>query len=177
MWSAEMVSQRTKVGRLASGFGLLIVLAVAGCGFHLRGVTSIPPALERPYIEGVGENDALGRELRALLQVNGATPVDEPTDASAIITIHDQHRRREVRAIGGSGGAREFELIYRVSFSARGGATPFQLERTEILRSGSFSYAEQEALQRAEGERLVEQDLVQDAAQGIVERIRAEMAG
>jgi outer membrane lipopolysaccharide assembly protein LptE/RlpB len=42
-----------------------------------------------------------------------------------------------------------------------------------VITTGSFSYPETDALQRAEGKRIVEQDLMREAALAIVERIRA----
>lgn len=146
---------------------------LVGCGFHLRGTTTIPAALQKPYIDGVPANNALARELSILLVGNGATPVKAAEDASAIITILDQSRSEDVRAVGESGGAVDFELTYRVTFSSRGVTVPFELGQVDVVTTGSYSYPEADALQRAEGRRLVEQDLTREAAVAIVERIRA----
>lgn len=154
-----------------AGFGSLPLLVA--CGFRLRGTTAIPAVLQRPYIEGLPVNDPLALELSILLRGNGATPVAAVEDASAVITILDQKLREDVRAVGQSGGAVDFELTHRVTFSSRGVTEPYELPRTDVVTSGSFSYPEADALQRAEGRRIVEQDLARESALAIVERIRA----
>jgi len=172
MLSAEYAMNRRVLLRNAlTVLGLPILLAA--CGFHLRGTTAIPAALQNPYIEGVPATDPLARELSMLLVGNGATPVNAPEDASAIISIMDQSRSEDVRAVGESGGAVDFELTYRVMFSSKGVTVPFALGKTDVVTTGSYAYPEADALQRAEGKRLVEQDLTREAALVIVERIRA----
>jgi len=157
-----------------SGLGFLPFLAA--CGFRLRGTTSIPPALQQPYVEGLPVNDPLALELSILLRGNGAAPATAVEGASAIITILDQNRREDVRAIGQSGGAVDFELTHRVTFSSRGVTIPYELPRTDVVATGSFSYPAADALQRAEGKRIIEQDLARENALAIVERIRAVVA-
>lgn len=163
--------RRSLIGAGLTALGALPVLSA--CGFRLRGTTAIPVALQQPYIEGLAVNDPLALELSILLQGNGATPVAAADVASAVITILDQKWREDVRAIGQTGGAVDFELTYRVVFSSRGITVPYELPRTDVITTGSFSYPETDALQRAEGKRIVEQDLMREAALAIVERIRA----
>jgi DNA-binding response OmpR family regulator len=91
-----------------------IVLAVAGCGFHLRGAanyTFSSIALNAPAAP------SMATELKRALEATGSAEViDDPKKAQVILDVPLVADDKEVLSLSGGGSVREYLLIKRVSF-------------------------------------------------------------
>jgi len=151
----------------------LVMLSTAGCGFKLRGLTELPPAMDRVELLGAETFSDIGLMLRQLLKVNGATLVGESDNPTIRLLIQDTSRRREVVALGSTGKAVEFQLIYEVAFSAQTGAGEPLFDRRTVSMRRDYAYSETEIVSRTAAEEQIYVELVQEAAWQIIEQLSA----
>ena len=158
---------------------LLLLVLVVGCGFRLRGLAELPPALETVYIqteEGLGPRNRLARTLTRVLEGSGATLV--PRDqAGAVIHILGEGLNRRVVAVGNDGNAREYDLTYGVRYSVILADGTVLIPPQEMTVSRSLFYGEDQVLGREQGEALALGDMVTELARSILRRVRAETGG
>jgi LPS-assembly lipoprotein len=145
------------------------VLALGGCGFHLRGSTEIP--FKSLYLQ-VAESSGFGIELKRALRANGVPLRDSPKDAEATLAILSEIRERKIRSLGGQGRVREYQLIYRVAYSItseKGVITP----PSQILITRDISFNDEAALAKESEETLLYRDMQSDAVQQLLRRLQA----
>ena len=158
---------------LVSALALIVILASAGCGFKLRGLADLPPAMARVELLGAETYSDIGVMLRQLLRANGSTLVGPGDNPTTRVLIQDTSRRREVTALGSTGKAVEFQLIYEVAFSAETGAGEPVFERRTVSTRRDYAYSETEIVSRAAAEEQIYVELVQQAAWQIIEQLSA----
>ena len=101
-------------------FGVAACLALAACGFQLRGAANY--AFDSIY---VGAPPALPFTVelkRALAGAGSAKVVDVATGAQVVLDISNISDDKSVLSLSPGGRAREFLLVKRVSFSLRDNA-------------------------------------------------------
>jgi LPS-assembly lipoprotein len=150
----------------------LLILGSSGCGFKLRGLAPLPPAMERVELQGVRSYSDVGLMLRQLLEANGADVVDANGNPSTRVVIHNVRRRRDVVALGEAGKAREFQLIFEIDFSAKTGAGEPLIERRTVSTLRDYAYRETEVLSRDVAEQQLYRDMLQQSALQIIEQLR-----
>jgi len=152
------------------GSALLASVALAGCGFHLRGQQSY--AFERVAVLP-DPGGAVAEELRR--SFGGAVQVLERgaalTHAQVVLRVPLEVREKAVVGSSASGQVREFQLRLMVQFSL---STP---QGRELLRQDSlalqrdFSYDESFALAKEAEEKLLYRDMQTDIVQQILRRV------
>jgi len=120
-------------------FIVLLVVVVAGCGFHLRGAVSVPPVMQRTLITGT-DNSPLYYELESALTAAGARVVEGAESATATLVIERERYGRRVLSVDSLGRASEYELSLHIVFSLRGqdGRVIADKEALSVLRDYSF---------------------------------------
>ncbi len=153
---------------------VLVCLAQAGCGFHLRGVVEIPAALNPIYIQAGG-----GSPVRAALidQLAGSDVRVSPTpaDAKLILRILGESRFSRVVAVDTSGRVLAYELHYLVRYD---GITPDGAEKVppqtlDLIRN--FDNPDVEVLGKQLEEAMIYEDFARDAADRILMRLRVTL--
>jgi len=153
-----------------------LLLLLAGCGFQLRGQADLPPGLSRIFIQTDQPTRAfispLGRALGGSLAANGITIVDNPAEADAVLRILDEDLDRRTIATGPDGSTREFTLNYSVAYTLLGADQTVLLEPDRLTLTRDILYDEAEVLGRSEGEDIVVNDMIGDAAFTIIRRLQ-----
>lgn len=148
----------------------LAALALAGCGFKLRGsqnyAFSTLAIMPNP-------GGAVALELRR--SFGGAVRVlapDEPLDqAQLVLDILQEQREKTVVGVSSSGQVREFQLRIRVKFRVR---TPQGKELTpdaEIVQQRDISFNESAVLAKEAEEGLLYRDMQSDIVQQLMRRL------
>lgn len=100
---------------------LLVFLSVyllGACGFHLRGPVELSAEITPLFIEQAGADNALRRELRALLSQSGKNNLTQSkSESKAVLSIISASNKRRVVAVDDRGRARQYELSYIVRYS------------------------------------------------------------
>lgn len=144
-----------------------LCLALAACGFQLRGSADLPAAMDRTHLALADENGELGRALRPLLASAGAELVDHDDGAATLLISQDQ-MQREILTVGAQARVNEFELNYQVRFTLRdaGGRTLVDERVLELNRD--FTFDEASVLGKANEEDLLREELYGEMARLIL---------
>jgi len=150
---------------------LIVVGLLAGCGFKLRGTVEIPPELNPMYIQGGGES--LRDAILQRLQFSEVRLASRPEDARIVIRILGESRGSRVASVDRNGKVIASELHYRVTFDAvrPDGKKGVSSQSFDLVRI--YNNPDVEVLGKQLERDLIFEDLVQDAADRILGRLRA----
>ena len=149
-----------------------ILVALGGCGFHLRGAVEIPADLTPIYIQA-----APGSPVRHAIvdQLSGGATqvVTEPGTAGLLLRILSENQFSRVAAVDASGKVLAFELHYLVRYDAVGkdGKELASPQTVELVRT--FDNPDVEVLGKQLEEQMIYEDFATDAADRILMRLRA----
>jgi LPS-assembly lipoprotein len=149
-------------------FGALAALAVAGCGFHLRGDAGYPFTT---LFLATPATAPIAVELRRSLV--GVAVVDTAGAAQAILDIAPVVDDKQVLSLSGGGRVREFMLTKRVSFRLHDAEGHDWLPAAEITIRRAYAYSESEVLAREQQEARLLKEMQTDAVQQIVRRLQS----
>lgn len=126
---------RTNYFRLA--ILLLAAMASYSCGFQLRGALDLSVDISPLYIQ---QNSAfeLAREIKGLLEKNKIAVTEDPTKASAQLTLVSESKSSRVLSVDSSGRAREYLLTYTVNITVRTNQSREMPDSISVSRSLLF---------------------------------------
>jgi len=143
------------------GFLFFLFLLMAGCGFHLRGQTALPPQLKHIAVVSQDQNSAFKNEL-----VNTLRHLDlnvETIEHRAPYTLHilSEYLSQAASAVSASTQTRQYTLYYTVNFeltdqkgkviipqSALSTSRVLTLNMNQILSSNSEALTLQKEMQQ-----------------------------
>jgi LPS-assembly lipoprotein len=163
--------------RTAQSLGLLLLLAaLAACGFQLRGsVGKIGAALTPIYLQGPDPYGSFMSQVREGLRVAGAKVVDQPQQAHAVLHVERADYSRRTLALGGggqsSGQVREYALTFVVEFDVKGPKGEILRPRQRIVVQRDYTFDVTAALGKGDEETLLREDMYRDAAQQLLWRL------
>lgn len=160
--------------RLAPVLTAVLVLALAGCGFHLRKEATLPADMQRIHVVGIDPNSALGRDLDKALPRAGATVVDAVSDGVAVMRFTANAFSTDVLSISGTARANEYSLRYHVEFLIEDAAGKALLPKQAIELSRDFTFDATQALGVAAQTDVLTKELQREMVQAILRRV--EMA-
>jgi LPS-assembly lipoprotein len=148
---------------------VLALIALTGCGFHLRGVG--PSALSRNlYIEGIAQGDPFVADLGDALSIAGGKAVSAASEATGILRIYRAAHLRRSLSVSRFGRSTEFDLFFRVVFDVRTPKGEVVLPRQEIeIKRDYFNDQSVPLAQNAE-EGVMRQEMQKEAAQAVLRR-------
>lgn len=174
--STAAVSRCASLPPLALIAMLMFSLLLAGCGFQLRGVgaAQLPADWTPVLIESGGEVGALVASQLTRSAGAEAAVTNDPAAARLRIRVQSQSRSSEVVALDPEGKGIAYDLIYSVRFDAvDAGGNPIMNPQT-IRVDRTFDDDPNDAvLGKAEEAEIIYQELVQEAANQLVFRVRA----
>ena len=148
----------------------LLCLAIAACGFRLRGTAEVP--FERLYVPN--PTSGLALELKRNLQAGTrARVVEDVKDADAVLQFTEETRQKEILSLTGTGRVREFTLRYRVGFRVHDPKGVDFVPVSTIVLSRDVSFNDAEILAKEAEEQLLFRDMQTDMVQQIIRRLAA----
>jgi len=165
MWWSDVRAGR----RLAAV--LALALALAGCGFQLRGMQKLP--FETIYLN-TPPNSPLGATLsRQIRSGTDTRTVAQATAANAVLDIISEARDREILTLNAQGRAVEYKLIYRLRFRLHDGKGREYIGPTELRAQRDISINDAQVLAKESEESLLYRDMQTDLVQQLLRRIAA----
>lgn len=174
-----MIRQGHQVGivghtRLPRLVATLWLSLLAGCGFHLRGAVEIPPEYTPIYIQSGG---LIGDAIEARLKGSGLKVASGPAGAGLVLHILSQSRGSRVVAVDRNGKALAYMLTYRVAFDATAGDGRTLVGKQSISLDRTYDDNPDAAVLGTQLESdIIYQDLLDDAADQLLLRLRAALA-
>lgn len=147
------------------------LLAVAGCGFQLRGSANIPASLQTMYVQGVNMQQGLGLELKRGLTRNGVTVLSDYQQDNAVLTILDNKFERRVLSVGSDAKVSEYELHGIVTFKVSDGEGKVLADSQTVEALRDYQFDQNQVLGKDEEERLLKEQLNQQLVQSILRRL------
>jgi len=151
---------------------LLMSCALLACGYHLRGSYDLPQHLSPLFIDKESMSLPLYRELRSTLKASGAELADDATVAVSVLEIVKEQQTRDVISVDTLGRAREYRLIYRLTFSLQA-AEETLIENSQIQLKRNLLFNPETVLGVAQEQENIYQDMIADSARQMVQRLQA----
>lgn len=152
----------------------LVLLAaaacIAGCGFHLQGRVTIPAAMQRTYVEPVDRFSPFYRQVARDLETAGATLVESPEQATAILSILADETGQRVLSVSARNVPTEYEVFYTIEYRLTA-ATETLLETQELTLTRDYTYDPNLVLGKAHEEQLLREAIVDDLVRIVVKQI------
>jgi LPS-assembly lipoprotein len=146
------------------------MLAVAACGFQLRGETDVPPEMSRTYISAPDNFTPFYRKLRGELRRAGVEVVDSPGEASAVLSILTDVTDQRVLSVSARNVPREYEVYYLVRYSVENGGQSIMAPQSLTL-TRDYTYDETLVLGKAREEELLREAIVDDLVRIILKQL------
>lgn len=151
-----------------------LALALAGCGFQLRGQATY--AFASVYVNAPGHPQFAAELRRALAGAGSARIADAPERAEVIADIVSIGDDKQVLSLSPGGRVQEYALVKVVVFRARDRDGREWLKQDEIVVRRAYSYDDTERLAREIQEQRLLRDMQNDAVLQIVRRLQAARA-
>jgi LPS-assembly lipoprotein len=160
-------SVRPRITRLLVA---LTALAMAGCGFHLRG--DVHYAFTTLYVNAPAASP-IATELKRSLEGYGTTLTETAAAAQVTLDISNVADDKEVLSLSGGGRVREYALIKRVTFALHDATGHDWLPAGQIVIRRSYSFNESEVLAREAQEARLLKEMQADVVQQIIRRMQS----
>lgn len=144
-------------------------LALAACGFKLRGQQTFPfDAISVPI------NTPLGFELkRNITAANDQTKlVENVADADAVLSIMSEAQEKVILSLNTQGRVREYQLRYRVAFRVSSPKGLDIIPPTSLLLTRDITFNDQVLAKETEEAQLY-REMRSDLVQQIIRRLAA----
>ena len=154
----------------------LLLGAVAGCGFHLRGAPDIPPQMARTYIDTDDRYSLFYRKLTHRLEQAGVAVVDSPQDATAELVIHSDDTGRRVLSVSARNVPTEYEVYYTVFYSLVAGDSVLMPPQVKTL-TRDYTYDQRRVLGKEREEELLREAIAEDLVRVVLLQLSSLGAG
>ena len=149
----------------------LLVLALAGCGFQMRGTASLP--FDTLYMRPTAV-PGVALDLKRNIQSGTHTAlVDDPKKADAILELTPDIREKVILSLAATGRVREYQLRYRISFRVHDGKGADFIPMTTVQLTRDVTYNDTDVLAKENEEQLLYRDMQADMVQQLMRRLAA----
>ena len=153
---------------------LAALLAASGCGFKLRGQVEIPPELNPIYLQPAS-GSAVQKAILERLKGSQVQLAASPQTARVILRISNERRTSRVTAVDRNGKVLARELRLGLAFEAvtPDGKQLVSRQSIDVIRG--YENPDVEVLGKQLEADLLYEDMVRDAANRILNRLRAAL--
>jgi LPS-assembly lipoprotein len=143
---------------------------LAGCGFHLQGATTMPPAMKVTYIDAEDERSTFLLTLQRSLKASGSTVTPNRAEATAVLRIEHDETGQRVLSVSAANKPTEYEIFYTVKYSVTSAGKELLGSQTLTL-TRDYSFDEQTLLAKEHEEDILRQALANDLTGIVMSRL------
>ena len=147
---------------------MVLAVALAGCGFHLRGSAPVP--FNTLYIPDAKTGIALDLKRNIEAGTN-AKVIDDPKKADAILELSGESREKIILSLTGTGRVREFRLRYRMGYRVHDGKGGEYVPPSVVQLQRDVTYDDSAILAKEAEEQLLFRDMQSDMVQQVLRRL------
>lgn len=150
---------------------LTLSLVLTGCGFQLRGASSVPEAVQPLALDCTSTaSDRLCRAVENQLRMANVS-MAEVNDAAAVLILRDFRQERRANAVTARAGAAEYTLRQTVRVEViSANQTPLIAPDT-VTSTETYRYDETNVLAKQQEEEALQEELYQRLAQQVIFRL------
>ena len=153
---------------------LLSTLALAACGFTLRGSADLPAALQTLQLQAIDANTDIVREMRRTLVNNDITVVDDARPGVYRLGIGNEQSFERVLSVNSNARAGEYAITMSVPFQLRGStAEEFVIPPETITLERVYLADPNNAVAKAEEAAVIREEMRQDVTAQIMRRLQS----
>lgn len=150
---------------------LAFSVMAGGCGFHLRGQTTLP--FETLYVN-MPVNDKIAANIRRMIAAStNVTIVQQASQADAILELVSSGRHRDVISMNMQGEERDYELTLNMTFRLVDPDGEEFFPPTTFTASRSMYYNDDEYLSRSAQENILYSEMQQSLINQLLGRLSA----
>jgi LPS-assembly lipoprotein len=150
-------------------FAIVLVAALAGCGFQLREAAKLP--FNTVYVPGSG---GIALDLKRNIRAGtDAKVVDNAKSAQAVMQFTREERQKVILSLTATGRVREFQLRYIVGFRVIDNKGNDYVPQSTIELTRDVTFNDAEVLAKESEEQLLYRDMQNDMVQQIMLRLAA----
>ncbi|WP_407276719.1 LPS assembly lipoprotein LptE [Halothiobacillus sp. DCM-1] len=150
-------------------------LTLAGCGYHLRGVTALNPAYAKVFVQGMGSNDPVYQALANLFVNSNGALVTNPAEATATLVIDQNSVTQRVAVVTPQAVVQQYELYQQLRYHLSFPDGRRTAEQTLGL-ARNYNYDPVGVLASSGNEAQIRQELAESIAQRLFYRLMAAPA-
>lgn len=155
----------------------LLVLALPGCGFHLRDALVLPDGLGPVRVEARDPYSPLSDSLERGLQRAGAVTVPEAAEDAAVLRIVEERWGNTPISVDARGRAQEFSLRYAVVFELHGAGGEVLVPRQVVELSRDYVAPPADSIGTDSEREILARELRREMGAAILRRIDAAARG
>ena len=156
---------------MRNALAIAFTLALAACGFQLRGTATLPfDTLYMPPTTTAGVALDLKRNIQSGTRT---TVVDDPKKADAMLEFTQEAREKHILSLAANGRVREFQIRYRVGFRVHDGKGGEFVPTSTLQLTRDVTFNDSEVLAKDAEELLLYRDMQIDMVQQIMRRLAA----
>ena len=151
---------------------LLTVLALAACGFHLRGsnLKDIQFAFKSLYLKSPSETPFVA-DLRHMLLASKIELTSTADKADLVLDVVEIVPPKQILSLSGAGRVQEYQLFYSVSLRAYDSQQNDWLPADEISLSRILPYDDTQVFAKQQEEEMLYKDMRSDAVAQAIRRL------
>ena len=158
---------------LVAGLLLTILVALPGCGFHLRGDYALPPSISPVYIEGARQD--LHADLSELMRSAQIQVTSDQPEASSTLRVRRYRSDRRVLALDSNGKVAEYGLIEELRFDMVDAAGKEMVAEQAVRVLQSYINTEEQVLGKQQEENTLRRSMRRDLAAQTMRRLQTQL--
>jgi LPS-assembly lipoprotein len=155
---------------------LSLPLLLAACGFQLRGDADLPEEMAKTHMAVDDPYSTLARRVQTMLEQSGVQFVG-PSQATAVLEIPENRVLTQVLTIADNARVREYRVSHTIQFRLTDAEGNELMEMQTLRQAREISFDEQKILASSREQEYLKEDLAENLARQMVNRLESISAG
>ena len=147
---------------------ILLLLVIASCGFHMRGMTEI--SFKTISLEG--KELSFSKNLKKILATNKVAIVSPTENPELRVELLSEESEKRILSLSGQGLVREFEIFYRVRYRIKTSDSEIWSQENIIETRKDFTYSDSNLIGKEEEERQLNEFMRNEAITNLFNQIQ-----